>query len=99
MFADPRLRKDGAGLIMNPEELATLHEYNLLPNSPALGTGVDLRARFGLDPGGRDFFGSPLPVGARPAIGACQGVAAPVPRRTEGSHRPSATPAAQTEPH
>jgi hypothetical protein len=99
MSADPRLRKDGAGLIMNPEELATLHEYNLLPNSPALGTGVDLRACFGLDPGGRDFFGSPLPVGARPAIGACQCVSAPYPRRTEGSRRPSATPAAQAESH
>jgi len=72
MFADPRLRKDGAGLIGNPAELRTLHEYELLPDSPALGAGIDLRARFGLEPGGRDFFGTKLPAGVRPAIGACQ---------------------------
>jgi hypothetical protein len=72
-YADPRLRKDGAGLIADPAKLGALHEYELLPDSPALGSGIDLRARFGLDPGGRDFFGSPLRAGARLSIGACQG--------------------------
>lgn len=78
-FADPLLRKDGAGLIMTPEDLSTLHEYELLTNSPALGAGIDLRRSFGLDPGGRDFFLSTLKAGTRPSIGACQAVSSPRP--------------------
>jgi hypothetical protein len=83
MFADPRLRQDGAGLIANPADLGTLHEYELLPDSPALGSGIDLRARFGLDPGGRDFIGSPIPAGIRPAIGAYQDASPTSPKQTE----------------
>ncbi len=80
LFADPRLSKDGAGLISSPEDLAKLHEYQLLASSPAFGAGIDLRARFGLDPGGRDYFGTAVPAGARPTIGACQRVSVPRPQ-------------------
>ena len=73
VFADPRLRRDGAGLIEKPADLGKLHEYRLLPGSPAIGAGIDLRARFGLDAGARDYFGASLRDGARPSIGACQG--------------------------
>lgn len=72
-FADPLLRKDGAGLIADPAERGKLHEYRLGPGSPARGAGIDLRARFGIDLGGRDFFGARLRAGGRPDVGACQG--------------------------
>jgi hypothetical protein len=98
-FADPRLRKDGAGLIEKPAELGALHEYELLPNSPALGSGIDLRARVGLEPGGRDFFGSPLPAGTRPAIGACQGATPPSPGRTGRRRGTSTAPVVQANPN
>lgn len=80
MYADPRLRRDGAGLIADPAKLSTLHAYELLSDSPALASGINLRVRFGLDPGGRDFFGSPLHAGDRPSIGACQGASGTSPK-------------------
>jgi len=72
MFADPRLRKDDPGLIGDPSELDALHEYELLPGSPAIGAGLDLRTTPGVDPGSRDFFGRPLRAGVRPSIGAAE---------------------------
>lgn len=71
-FADPLLRKDGTGLLTNPADLGKLHEYQLLPGSPAVNKGIDLRARFGLAPGTRDFFGTPVGTG-RPTVGATGG--------------------------
>jgi len=35
-----------------------------------IDAGLDLPARFGLDAGGRDFFGHPAPRGTNPDIGA-----------------------------
>ncbi len=86
MFADPLLAKDGAGLIMAPADLPKLHEYQLLPDSPAAGSGLDLRGRFNIDPGSRDFFGSPIPAGTRPDIGACQSGSAPRRGPTASNH-------------
>jgi hypothetical protein len=63
-YADPGLRKDGAGLISSPTDLGKLHEYLLKPGSVAATTGLDLRALFSIDPGSRDFFGG------RPNLGA-----------------------------
>ena len=93
LFADPQLRKDGAGLVEKPAQLGTLHEYELLPSSPAIGAGIALRERFGLDPGGRDFFGATLATGVRPSIGAWQGGAQKPAQQIE-SHRGSSTPRA-----
>ena len=71
-FADPRLRKDGTGLLTDPDALASLAEYLLLPGSPAIDAGVDLRERFGIDPGKRDFYGTSLPQGRGFDIGAAE---------------------------
>jgi hypothetical protein len=71
-FADPLLRKDGAGLITDPGQLATLHEYRLLPASPAIDAALDLRTLFGIDPGSRDFYGEAIPSGRAFDIGACE---------------------------
>jgi hypothetical protein len=70
VFGDPMLRKDGNGLLTDPDKLASLLEYQVLPGSAAIDAGLDLRAKFGLDPGKRDYFGGPVPVGGRFDIGA-----------------------------
>lgn len=59
VYADPGLRKDGAGLISSPGDLGKLHEYLLKPGAAAGTTGVDLHSALGIDPGVRDFFGAP----------------------------------------
>ncbi len=51
----------GGGTIGDPDQLASLTAYQLLPNSPLIDAGLDLQARFGIDPGPSDFFGAPLP--------------------------------------
>jgi hypothetical protein len=71
LFADPLLRKDGNGLLTDPNRLATLTEYQALPGSPVIGAGLDLLRLFGVDPGRRDYWGAPLPSG-RLDIGAHQ---------------------------
>ncbi len=83
MYQDPRLRKDGAGLIRSPQDLEGLHEYELLPDSPVLGAGINLRVRFGLDPGVRDYFGTALTAGTQSSIGACQGPSSGERRRAD----------------
>jgi hypothetical protein len=72
VYADPLLRKDGNGLLTEPGKLATLTEYQLLPGSPALDAGLDLRRLFGLDPGKRDYYGTHLPASGKLAMGAHQ---------------------------
>lgn len=67
-FADPGLAVLTAagvgGILGHPP----LHRFSPRPDSPALGAGLDLRRRFGLDPGARDLLGRPLldrfPIGA-----------------------------------
>jgi hypothetical protein len=72
-FGDPLLARDGPGMLTNPAEMTALHEYLLLPGSPALSAGVDLLAEFGINPGERDYYGNRLPVGGRPSAGAHRG--------------------------
>jgi hypothetical protein len=50
--------------------MTELREYQLLPDSPAAGRGLDLRALFSLDPGKHDYFGIPLPPSGVLSIGA-----------------------------
>ena len=70
IFADPVLHKSGAALLASPADLDKLVEYRLRKNSPAIGTGLDLRKEFGIDPGAVDFYGNPLLAGGSPTIGA-----------------------------
>jgi hypothetical protein len=78
VYADPLLRKDGNGLLTDPAKLATLTEYQVMPGSPAIDAGLDLRQLFGLDPGKRDYYGTPLPASGRLGMGAHQ-FAGPLP--------------------
>ncbi len=70
LFADPRLVRTGPALLFDPLALHTLADFRLTPGSPAIGAGLDLRARFGIDPGPTDFFGNPLPAQGPLSFGA-----------------------------
>jgi hypothetical protein len=64
LFADPLLSGQPPGT--HPGErhgLQTLRAFRPLPNSPALAAGWDLRKKFGLDIGTRDFLGILPPTG------------------------------------
>jgi Right handed beta helix region len=70
LFADPLLSRQPPGT--RPGERHGLHAlraFRPLPGSPALAGGWDLRKKFGLDTGARDFFG-PLPAADRFPLGA-----------------------------
>ena len=69
-YLDPMLRKIGTGLITNPAQLTSLDAYLLMPDSPAIDSGLDLRGLFGTDPGRRDFYGNAIPRGKGFDIGA-----------------------------
>ena len=69
-YVDPQLRKDEPGLVTDPAKLASLTSYQLQANSPAIDTGLDLKARFGLDPGATDFYGNRLPKNGKFDVGA-----------------------------
>ncbi len=59
--ADPRLRRPGGGgAIDNPARLGALASYDLLPSSPLIGKGLDIRKVFGIEPGPGDFRGTSL---------------------------------------
>lgn len=67
---DPKLRDaGGGGMVLHPADFSQLSGYQLQSDSPVARAGLDLTARFGLDPGPRDFFGEPLSASALP-IGA-----------------------------
>lgn len=70
IVGDPMLRRDGIGLLMDPRKLATLLEYQLLRESPAINNGLNLKKLFGIDPGTRDYYGNPLPADGSLDIGA-----------------------------
>ncbi len=70
VYADPLLRKDDNGLLTEPKLLPRLLEYQLLPGSPAIDSGLDLRTLFQIDPGKRDFYGTLIPVNGKHDMGA-----------------------------
>jgi hypothetical protein len=53
-----------------PNPLAGLKAFKLQATSPLINQGLDLKARFNLDPGLRDFFAAPLVQGSALEIGA-----------------------------
>jgi len=57
---DPQLVSPGEGPTTNGYNPAALNAYRLLPGSPMIGTGLDLRALYGIDVGTQDFFGSSI---------------------------------------
>ncbi len=72
LYVDPLLKKNGSGLLTDPDLLTTLTEYQLEPDSPAIDAGLDLLKQFGIDPGRRDFYGALLPQNGKYDIGACE---------------------------
>jgi hypothetical protein len=69
-YLDPLLRKDEPGLLTDPTKLTSLTAYQLLPDSPAIDTGLNLPKLLGIDPGQRDFYGNSLPQGRQYDVGA-----------------------------
>jgi hypothetical protein len=68
---DPQLVAPGeGGTIDNPDQLNTLYAYELAPDSPVIGMGLDLKAYFGIDPGPVDYFGNLLSPSTGFAMGA-----------------------------
>ena len=52
--------------------LPPLRNYHLLPGSPLIDAGLDLRAEFGIDVGRHDVSGMPIPQGRAFDIGAIE---------------------------
>jgi hypothetical protein len=71
MVVDPKVVDLGeAPTIGDPTKLHTLNAYKLQKDSPLIDAGIDLRSRFGIDPGKTDFYGNPIPQGKGLDIGA-----------------------------
>ena len=69
--ADPELTNLGQVVTVDdPSRLKTLIAYHLKPSSVLIDKGLDLKSIFGIDPGLRDFYGTPIPSGSRCDIGA-----------------------------
>ena len=66
---DPMLTAPGEGGTADPDAPNTLTAYLLRDDSPLIDLGLDY-ARFGIDPGARDFFGNAIPQGRAFDIGA-----------------------------
>lgn len=67
-----------APILGDTARLGELTAWRLKPGSTLAGKGLNLKRLFGLDPGPRDYFGTPLPVIAW-SIGAHEGTAKPAP--------------------
>ena len=59
-------------MIGDPDRLAGLTAYKLRATTPLLGQALDLHTLFGVDVGGRDFFGVTVPTGPGAEIGAAE---------------------------
>ncbi len=71
LSVDPRLTAAGAGAsIGDADRLASLDAYRLTNGSPMADAGLDLAARFNINPGTVDFFGGQLGAGNGFDIGA-----------------------------
>jgi peptidoglycan/LPS O-acetylase OafA/YrhL len=69
--ADPQLVAPGrGGTLGHARVLEMLGAYRLRETSPLIDAALDLKARFGVDPGPRDFYGTRLPQRAAFDIGA-----------------------------
>jgi Carbohydrate esterase, sialic acid-specific acetylesterase/Bacterial Ig-like domain (group 3) len=74
---DPKLKNAGnGGTIGNAYALTNLIAYQLQTNSPAIDTGLNLTALFGINSGLADFYGVSLPQNTNYDIGASESLAA-----------------------
>ncbi len=71
--ADPQLVKaGGGGTIGDVNKLSSLEAYRLWDSSPAIDAGVDIKELFGIEAGGRDYYGAEIPQGGKYDIGAAE---------------------------
>ena len=82
LTVDPRATNLGKSpTIGNPTELHKLTIYQLEKDSPLIDAGLDPRSLFGIDPGTRDFYDNPIPLGKGYDIGSheivCEHTATP----------------------
>ncbi len=71
IFADPKLASAPGTVARVPdlEDVSKLKAYSLLPDSPLIDRGMDLKAVFSIDPGYHDFFRNRSVRGRAPDIG------------------------------
>ncbi len=63
MNRDPLLANPGFGAkIIDPSLIRTLSAYQLMPGSPCIDRGINLRTTFALPVGNEDFFGTVVPA-------------------------------------
>ena len=68
---DPQLvYPNGGGTIGDPHLLDALIAYKLAGSSPLIDAGLDLEVLFNIDSGPRDYYGTAIPSGVSPDIGA-----------------------------
>ena len=68
---DPQLVKAGSGgTIGDVHKLASLTAYKLKQSSPLIDAGLDIKKLFGIDAGGRDYYGASIPQGRKFDVGA-----------------------------
>jgi hypothetical protein len=68
--ANPQLHNPGRSQISDPEQITAGTDYYLQLTSPLIDAGLDLKNRFGIDPGEKDLSGTPVPSGKSTDIGA-----------------------------
>ena len=69
---EPGAVRAGDPLFCGPLGAARPAAYRPKPGSPLVDAALDLRARFGIEPGGRDLVGTAVPEGTGPDIGALE---------------------------
>lgn len=89
LAVDPKLTAMSSGQSMSGKgSLTDLAAYRLLPSSPLINAGLDLRKKFGINVGKQDFWGSSIPPDGALAIGACEASG----RAEPNDRAPDATP-------
>lgn len=86
LSVDPRLVAAGNGPTLGDADLlTTLGAYRLSSGSPMIDAGLNLGARFGIEAGTADFYGTRLFAGGNSDVGAYEApaVSAPVPAGTD----------------
>lgn len=77
LSVDPGLVAPGAGPALgDADALASLDAYRLSNGSPMIDAGLDLAARYGIDPGATDYYGTALFAGNGYDVGATESPAA-----------------------